>query len=127
MICYEVYRIGSEAIANAFKHSHGTAIVVEVSYVNGLRLSVRDNGKGIPLDILNRGKEDHFGLQGIRERAGRIGAKLAVHSRLGEGTEVEITLGEDIAFDMPQGEPSLFARSLLRLQTLSFRAFTRPQ
>ncbi len=45
-----------------------------------------------PACNLQDGKDDHFGLRGIRERADRIGAKLAVRSRLGEGTEVEITV-----------------------------------
>ena len=113
---YEVFRIGSEAVANAFQHSGGTSIGVELGYVDGLRVSVQDNGKGIPADILQRGKDDHFGLRGIRERADRIGAKLAVRSRLGEGTEVEIIVPEDIAFDTAPGAPSLLVRCLSRLR-----------
>jgi signal transduction histidine kinase len=115
-IRYEVFRIGSEAISNAFQHSDGTSVGVELGYVNGLRVSVQDNGKGIPADILQRGKDEHFGLQGIRERADRIGAKLTVHTRVGEGTEVEITVPEDIAFDPAPGKPSLLVRSLWRLR-----------
>jgi signal transduction histidine kinase len=87
-----------------------------LGYVNGLRVSVQDNGKGIPADILQRGRDEHFGLQGIRERADRIGAKLTVHTRVGEGTEVEITVPEDIAFDPAPGKPSLLVRSLWRLR-----------
>jgi signal transduction histidine kinase len=115
-IRYEVFRIGSEAIANAFKHSEGTSIRVELGYVNGLRLSVQDNGKGIPEDVLAHGKNGHFGLQGTRERADRIGAKLAVRTRMGEGTEVEIAIPEGIAFEAASSAPSLLARcrSILR-------------
>ena len=116
MIRYEVFRIGSEAIANAFKHSEGSSIRVELGYVNGLRLSVQDNGKGIPEDVLVRGKDGHFGLQGTRERADRIGAKLAVRTRIGEGTEVEITIPEGIAFETAPGTPSLLARCRARLR-----------
>src|SRR5579871_819459 len=116
LIRYEVFRIGSEAIANAFRHSGGTSVGLEVGYVNGLRVVVQDNGKGIPVDILQHGKDNHFGLRGIRERADRIGAKLAVRSRSGQGTEIEITVPEGIAFETPPGAPSLLARCLSRLR-----------
>jgi signal transduction histidine kinase len=116
MIRYEVFRIASEAITNAVKHSNGPSIGVELCYVSGLRLSVRDNGKGIPADVLTRGEDDHFGLQGMRERADRLGAKLTIHSRAGAGTEVELTIPQDIAFGKPFGKPSLLVRALSRLR-----------
>ena len=116
MIRYEVFRIGSEAIANPFRHSGGTSVGLEVGYVNGLRVLVQDDGKGIPADILQHGKDNHFGLRGIRERADRIGAKLAVRSRAGEGTEVEITVPEGIAFETVPNNLSLLARFLSRLR-----------
>jgi hypothetical protein len=92
MIRYEVFRIGSEAIANAFRHSGGASVGLEVGYVNGLRVLVQDIGKGIPTDILQYGKDNHFGLRGIRERAGRIGAKLAVRSRLGRAQKSRLLI-----------------------------------
>jgi signal transduction histidine kinase len=116
MIRYEVFRIGSEAISNAFRHSCGSSVGLEVGYVNGLRVLVRDDGKGIPADILQHGKSAHFGLRGIRERADRIGAKLAVRSRLKEGTEVEITVPEGIAFETAPGTPSFLVRCVSRLR-----------
>jgi hypothetical protein len=51
----------------------------------------------------------------MRERADRIGAKLAVRSRLKEGTEVEITVLEGIAFETAPGTPSFLARCRSRL------------
>ena len=116
MIRYEVFRIGSEAIAIAFRHSGGSSVGLEVGYVDGLRVLVQDNGKGIPVGVLQHGKGGHFGLRGIRERADRIGAKLAVRSRLKEGTEVEITVPEGIAFETAPGTPSFLARWLSRLR-----------
>jgi signal transduction histidine kinase/ligand-binding sensor domain-containing protein len=116
MIRYEVFRIASEAITNAVKHSDGPTIEVELCYVDGLRLSVLDSGKGISADLLTRGKDDHFGLQGMRERAVRIGAKLTIRSRTGVGTEVELTIPQDIAFGEPNGKPSLLIRALAKLK-----------
>jgi len=40
----------------------------------------------------SRGKEGHFGLQGMRERAARIGAKLTIASTPGGGTEVSLVV-----------------------------------
>jgi len=41
-------RIASEAVRNAFRHSHAAQIEVEIRYDPGqLRLRVRDDGKGI--------------------------------------------------------------------------------
>ena len=43
----EVYRIGREALANAFRHSRATGIEVQVEYADShLRILVQDNGCG---------------------------------------------------------------------------------
>jgi signal transduction histidine kinase/streptogramin lyase len=84
----EVYRIGYEAIQNACVHSGGSRIIAEIEYGPNLRLSVRDNGKGIDEETLRSGKTGHFGLTGMRERALRIGGRLTISSSAGGGTEV---------------------------------------
>jgi nitrate/nitrite-specific signal transduction histidine kinase len=54
---------------------------------------VRDDGIGIPATILQqRGRQGHWGLTGMRERAERIGARFELWSREGSGTEIEIVL-----------------------------------
>ena len=56
----DVYRIGREAIVNAFQHAGATNIEVEVEYAaNRLRLLVQDNGRGIDAQMLQSGKEGH--------------------------------------------------------------------
>lgn len=46
---------------------------------------------GIDADILEvGGRQDHWGLQGMRERARKISAQLEIWSRQGVGTEVEL-------------------------------------
>lgn len=100
----EVYRIGREAIINAFRHAKASRIDVELKYsTNQFRLLVSDDGHGIEPEILLKGKSDHWGLSGMRERADRIGAKLHVFSRAGAGTEVNLTVPGRVAF---QDEPS---------------------
>ena len=49
-----------------------------------------------------RGREGHWGLPGIRERAKVIGGRLEVWSELSRGTEVELTLPAKAAYD-PSG------------------------
>jgi signal transduction histidine kinase/ligand-binding sensor domain-containing protein len=98
----EVYRIGREAVANAFRHSGATRIEVQLEYADHeLRILVRDNGSGIDSQVLRQGKEGHWGLSGMRERAERIGAKLKVWSGAAGGTEMELRVPGRIAFESP--------------------------
>jgi ligand-binding sensor domain-containing protein/signal transduction histidine kinase len=96
----EVYRIGREALLNAFKHAHANRIEIEVEYATRqLRVLVRDDGRGIDPQMLYSGREGHWGLVGIRERSKRIGAHLRLRSRIGAGTEVDLTVPGSIAFE----------------------------
>jgi signal transduction histidine kinase len=96
----EVYRIGREAIINAYRHSQAKHIETEIEYRSAeLRISVRDNGRGIDPRELKWGRRGHWGLQGMRERADRIGARLRVLSRVALGTEVELCVPGRIAFE----------------------------
>jgi signal transduction histidine kinase len=95
----DVYRIGREAIINAFRHADAANVEVELRYSDrNLRLFVRDDGCGIEPQILREGRDGHWGLSGMRETAERIGARLRLQSRPGEGTEVELTVPAEIAF-----------------------------
>lgn len=90
----ELFAIGREAIGNAFRHAGAGDIVVELDFgADALTLQVRDDGKGIPADILSEGKRrGHYGLVGMRERAARLGAQLQVANGEERGTVVRLTL-----------------------------------
>jgi signal transduction histidine kinase len=95
----EVYRIGREALVNAFHHSEAASVEVELEYADReLRVLVRDNGCGIDPQVLQSGREGHWGLSGMRERAGRIGARLKVWSDAAAGTEVELSVPGRVAY-----------------------------
>jgi len=95
----EVYRICREALVNAFRHAYAHSIEVEVQYTaSDLRILVRDDGCGIDPQVLRSGREGHWGLPGMRERAEGIGAKLKVRSRLATGTDVELTVPGNVAY-----------------------------
>jgi len=114
----EVYLIGREALVNAFRHSQSNSVEVEIDYDNSnLRVVVRDNGRGIDELVLRSGREGHWGLSGMRDRAERIGAKLKVMSRADAGTEIELTVPGRIAFESST-TPRRSQRWLSRLQQL---------
>jgi signal transduction histidine kinase/ligand-binding sensor domain-containing protein len=100
----EVYRIGREAVINAFRHSHATRVEVALLYSSHeLCLTVRDNGCGIDPEVVRSGREGHWGLSGMRERAERIGARLKVFASPASGTEIELAVPGHIAFqDKPR-------------------------
>jgi signal transduction histidine kinase len=96
----DVYRIGREALTNAIRHARARKIEVELTYSERqLRVQVRDDGCGIDPHILHAGRDGHWGLSGMRERADQIGARLRVYSRVGAGTEVDLCVPGHIAFE----------------------------
>jgi ligand-binding sensor domain-containing protein/signal transduction histidine kinase len=95
----EAYLIAREAIINAFRHAHATKIEVEVDYASrNFRVMVRDNGCGIGAEVLKTGREGHWGLAGMRERAEKINARLEVSSGINAGTEVELLVPGALAY-----------------------------
>ena len=100
----EFYRIGREALTNAFRHADANHIDLELKYgAKQLRLLVRDDGCGIEPNILQKGRIGHWGLSGMRERAERIGARFHVFSKASAGTEVELSVPARVAFQDEAG------------------------
>jgi len=98
IVCDEIYRIGYEAIRNACEHSSASQVEVEVNYGEDLTLRVIDNGIGIESAVLMSGKEGHFGLKGMRERAERIASKLTLVSSPNSGAEVTLVVPGSMIF-----------------------------
>ena len=104
----EVYRIAGESIRNSFRHADAKQIEVELHYDDRqVRVRIRDDGKGIDPKLLSDdGRQGHFGLRGMRERAKLIGGKLTVWSELDAGTEVELSIPAARAYTAPsEGQP----------------------
>jgi signal transduction histidine kinase len=102
----EVYRIGREALINAFRHARARRVELELIYTPAnLSLIVRDNGRGIDPAVLQTGRDGHWGLSGMRERADRIGATLHVLSSASAGTEIQLSIPGNVAFlEQPRGK-----------------------
>jgi ligand-binding sensor domain-containing protein/signal transduction histidine kinase len=94
----EIYRIGYEAIRNSCTHSGGDRLEVTLKYGHDLTLSISDNGAGIDTEVVEKGKEGHFGLRGMRERAERIGSKFTLISSPASGTAITLVVPAGIAF-----------------------------
>jgi two-component system sensor histidine kinase UhpB len=80
-----VYRIAQESLTNVLRHSGASEVVALGSVDGGLRLVVRDDGRGLPADVAAAG-----GITGMRERALLVGGQLSVSTVDGGGTEVRL-------------------------------------
>jgi two-component system NarL family sensor kinase len=93
------YRIATEAMTNASRHSGGRRCNVRLSHSNGangrsLIVAVEDDGRGLP-DQARPG----IGLLSMRQRAEEIGGTCAVESTPGRGTRIvaRLPLGKALA------------------------------
>src|SRR5262252_3262896 len=103
----EIYRIGREALLNAFCHSSARRVEFELEYADReLQMRVRDDGTGIDPQVLRNGREGHWGLAGMRERAERIGGFLTISSSPSNGTEVRLSIPSGVAFHFSATENS---------------------
>jgi signal transduction histidine kinase/ligand-binding sensor domain-containing protein len=95
----EIYAIVREAVRNAFRHAEARNIEVDITYSGSLlRVRIRDDGKGIDPGIATEGREGHYGVPGMRERAKRIGAQLNFWTGNRAGTEIELSIPAAIAY-----------------------------
>jgi signal transduction histidine kinase len=86
-----IFRITQEAVNNAVHHADASEIAVRVTaYPDRLRLTVTDDGRGIPGSIESARfvAEGHYGLAGMRERAAMVEGKLEVQTAVDYGTVV---------------------------------------
>ena len=86
-----LFSIAHNALTNAFRHSQAGKVTINLDYgENRLRMSVSDNGIGLPDDYTQRG----HGFKNMRLDAERIGGRLEVNSGTsGQGTTVTCIIG----------------------------------
>lgn len=90
-----LFRIVQEAIHNIIKHAAAKKIRATINFnADNLKVIIIDNGKGFDLSPLNASDNQSFGLglRNMNNRATLIGAKFAVTSTIGKGTEVLLQL-----------------------------------
>lgn len=97
-----LFRIAQEAMNNAAKHGapDHVAVILQIDEARAV-LSVSDDGRGyqVPGDLRTLGEDGHYGLLGMAERAGAIGADLHIASSPDgtEPTRVRVVYRRDLA------------------------------
>lgn len=96
-ILLNTFRIVQEALNNIKKHSQAETCSVVVRKVlqkkkDSIVIFITDDGIGIDSEILNNGREMHFGLQSMKNRAKTINANLTIESEKNDGTTVKLQL-----------------------------------
>jgi len=87
---HNLLRIGQEALNNAQQHGRARHIHLTLrSYGGALELGIEDDGAGFDPSASPPG---HFGLQGMRERAIKMGATFQIETRPGAGTRITVRL-----------------------------------
>jgi PAS domain S-box-containing protein len=87
-------RIGQEALTNAIKYAHATAIQVELIYAEAqCLLKIKDDGQGFEVEQVYPTKG--FGLLGMSERVEQIGGELIIRSQPDRGTEIIVIVNRE--------------------------------
>jgi signal transduction histidine kinase len=88
------YRVVQEGVNNILKHSQATEAGVTIRRdPEGLRLTIRDNGKGFtPGPAKPDSPRAGLGLIGVSERAQLLGGKPVIHSAPGQGTIIGVKI-----------------------------------
>ncbi|USX25915.1 histidine kinase [Oxalobacteraceae bacterium OTU3CINTB1] len=99
-----IYCIGREALFNAYRHAAASHVEVALGYGSEhFVLSIADDGVGMPGAVLDAGgREGHWGLTGMRERAAALGGSLDIANQTGGGTRIVLTVPASRAYMMPE-------------------------
>jgi signal transduction histidine kinase len=89
-VAAQIYFIAQEALHNIERHADARRVEVSLARSDGqLLLKISDDGRGFDEAQVD---QERFGLQGMYERAEMIGGQLDVKSKVGQGTEVQLTM-----------------------------------
>jgi len=86
-----IYRFVQESLTNCRKHARNAEVQVRIAIDAEVRIEVRDNGPGFDIGALKPERSSNrFGVQGMRERAERLGGSLHIESAVGMGTTLRM-------------------------------------
>jgi len=88
---FHLLRIAQEAVSNALKHAGASKLDL---ILTPSELTIRDNGCGFDPSRTPGDGRLHFGLAGMRERAGKLNASLQIDAKPDQGTAITIRLPE---------------------------------
>ncbi len=90
-----LFRIVQEALHNTAKHAKAVRVFVHIAVNHDMLIaSIRDDGVGFDVQAVSRDpdKWEHFGLQGMKERAKLLGGEAQLQSSKGCGTTVTVRI-----------------------------------
>jgi signal transduction histidine kinase len=90
-----LYRALQEAMSNVLRHAGASAVDVAITRTeSAVRLSVHDDGRGLPegADPERFELEGHMGLAGMRERITALGGSVELRSGPGYGVALDVTV-----------------------------------
>ena len=90
-----LFLVIQEAVSNCIQHGRAQEARVSLKMLKqGVRLSIRDNGRGFNQ---NATKRTGHGLINMAARAQKIGGRFAVLSKVNEGTSIVLDLPKEAA------------------------------
>jgi signal transduction histidine kinase len=86
-----LFRIAQESLTNIRRHARASRATIGLTRQpdGGILLQIRDDGRGFDPTAI---PPQHFGLEGIKQRAAFLGGTATVTSSPGQGTVIEIRL-----------------------------------
>lgn len=89
-----LFRITQEALNNVIKHAAAKRVTIFLSRIGKFaRLTITDDGKGFTYsEAAAPAAGSGWGLNNMRHRVELIGGSFRVHSVLGQGTTVDVTI-----------------------------------
>jgi signal transduction histidine kinase len=90
-----LFRMVQEAVSNSLRHAKASGLQIEMSQrrvAHNVETLVLVSDNGVGFDVQGQRPTSHFGLRGIQQRAGLIGAVVQMISEPGQGTQLLITV-----------------------------------
>jgi two-component system NarL family sensor kinase len=85
-----LWRVAQESLVNIERHAAARTVRLQLEIgSNSARLSIQDDGLGLPHDAEKQ--PGHYGLRGMRERVEGLGGTLTLSSN-GNGSRVDVEL-----------------------------------
>jgi two-component system, NarL family, sensor histidine kinase UhpB len=86
--CFRIYQ---ELLTNIMRHAHAATVAISLAHDAGqLRLTVEDDGMGIPKGVFDR--PSSLGLLGMSERAAELGGEIRLEGTSGLGTVATVVI-----------------------------------
>jgi len=99
-----ITQVAREALSNVVQHANATHVTVNLTYLgHATRLTISDNGQGIPVEALADGSHQGQGITNMQARARMLEGRLDLESKPEQGLQLVLTIPCDNG-RIPQAE-----------------------